>query len=381
MRRSQDVSGRKLMQPLTITSRKINANRALQYCFSIVTALISLLLVSLLWKWIQPHPTPIFLASIAVTAWLAGLGPSIVNILLSTFLIDYFFIPPTRGLELTIDNIVRAIVFVIVALVIYAIDSARKRAIDHSERLLILEREARKEAEQANRSKDEFIAMVAHELRTPLGVILGWSHMLLKNSTDGEKLESGLKAIERNARTQKRLLEDLMDVSRIVTGNLHFEVGDVNIAQVVRGTMNLVQLSAEAKGIQLLLTFDSDPGIIKGDSSRIQQIIWNLLTNAVKFTPEGGEIKVHVTCVDSSVCIKVQDTGIGISEEFLPYVFDRFKQGGESHIRQKGLGLGLSIVRQLTEMHGGRVTAESNGKGQGSTFTLYLPMSESTHSR
>ncbi|HEV2884412.1 MAG TPA: ATP-binding protein [Pyrinomonadaceae bacterium] len=240
-----------------------------------------------------------------------------------------------------------------------------------------LEREstARANAEESNRLKDEFLATVSHELRTPLTAILGWSRMLEGGSIEGEMAERAIETIKRNAKAQAQIIDDILDVSRIITGNLYLELHPIELEQVLEAAVNVVRPTAEAKGIQIELNFSPEPVAVSGDPNRLQQVFWNLLSNAVKFTPAGGRVAVTLRSVDSQAEVKVTDSGQGISSEFLPFVFDRFRQADSTSTRQHGgLGLGLAIARHLIEIHGGVIEAESAGRGQGSTFILRLPL-------
>ena len=246
------------------------------------------------------------------------------------------------------------------------------------ERLLVSEQILRVEAESANRLKDEFLATVSHELRTPLTAILGWAHILRENRPDTDAAERAMKTIERNAQLLAQLVEDILDVSRVITGNLRLSVSRVDAASVINAAIDSVQLAADAKSIRLEITQDPKARRIQADASRLQQVVWNLLSNAIKFTPTGGRVFVRLERTKDFVQIKVSDTGVGISPDFLPHVFDRFRQAdGSSTRRHGGLGLGLAIVRHLVELHGGTVCAESAGEGQGSTFVISLPLSTS----
>jgi PAS domain S-box-containing protein len=250
----------------------------------------------------------------------------------------------------------------------------RKQAEAEREELLIRERVAREQAENANRVKDEFLAVVSHELRTPLTAITGWVHLLLEGKLAATAQERALEAIQRQARSQRQLIDDLLDVSRIVSGKLRLDWGEVEPSRIINGAVDVVRPTAEAKNIQLVANLDPVTGTVSGDAERLQQVIWNLLSNAVKFTPEGGRVEIRSRWVDSGIEIVVADTGQGISEDFLPYVFERFRQADLSTTRSHGgLGLGLAIVRHFIEIHGGTVRAESAGKGQGATFTVRLP--------
>ncbi|HYP53044.1 MAG TPA: ATP-binding protein, partial [Pyrinomonadaceae bacterium] len=501
-----------------------------------------------LWPWMAPHPTPLFLAAVMLSALYAGLGPSLLATALAALAVDYFFIPPTSAFELSVDNAVRTAVFVAVALLISWIDAARRRAeaelrrhacqqaavaelgqhalwgiilagltdkavsvlargLDagcvvfrefsrddnslavrssvgraeeslkraagdpgaetmlsralssaepvvvelagpaprageparprreaHScvsvavtgrdepfgvlsayadsrrdittedvhfvqavanvlsaaverargeeerSRLLRGEREARREAEEASRAKDEFLAMVSHELRTPLGVILGWSKFLRCEGVDEQTRASALEMIERNAELQKHLIEDLIDVSRVVAGKLRVDPRLIELAPAVEDAVAAVALSAKTKGIRLHAEYGGEASFVLGDRERLQQVVWNLLSNAVKFTPEGGRVEVRVEKAGAAAQITVSDTGRGIRADLLPHVFERFRQGESAGAgRFRGLGLGLSIVRHLVEAHGGTVEAESPGEGLGSTFTVRLPLAPDAH--
>jgi PAS domain S-box-containing protein len=233
---------------------------------------------------------------------------------------------------------------------------------------------AKREAEDATRAKDEFLAMVSHELRTPLTAILGWAEMMSSGRLDADSVARGMETIKRNARSQLQLIEDLLDISRIISGKIRLDVRAFDPASVVEAAVDVVRPAADAKGIRLRPVLDPKAGPVSADPERLQQVLWNLLSNAVKFTPKGGRVEVRLERVDSSVEISVSDTGQGISAEFLPYVFDRFRQAeGAKTTRQGGLGLGMAITKHLVELHGGTIRAESPGEGQGSTFTLRLP--------
>ncbi|HEX6622308.1 MAG TPA: ATP-binding protein [Pyrinomonadaceae bacterium] len=246
--------------------------------------------------------------------------------------------------------------------------------VDARTRALASEKASREEAEEANRLKDEFLATVSHELRTPMTAILGWSNMLLTGRLAGEMHDRALETIHRNAQAQNQLISDLLDISRIISGKLRLDLRMVDLSSVIEGAVEATRPAAEAKGIRLTTALDRRAGPINGDADRLQQVVWNLLTNAIKFTPEGGQILVKLESVNSRVEITVRDSGIGISPEFLPHVFDRFRQADPGTNRvHGGMGLGLSIVRQLVELHGGTARAESEGAGKGTTFAVSLP--------
>ncbi len=244
-------------------------------------------------------------------------------------------------------------------------------------RLLKLERTAREAAEESNRLKDEFLATVSHELRTPLTAILGWSRLLEGGSLDDSVVQQAVETIGRNAKAQAQIVDDILDVSRIITGNLYLDLHPLEVVPVVENAINVVRPTADAKGIRVETYFDSRPAVISGDANRLQQVVWNLLSNAVKFTESGGRVCVKVTQSGGAVEVTVSDTGQGIDKEFLPYVFDRFRQADSTTTRQHGgLGLGLAIARHLVEIHGGTIRGESAGRGQGASFTIRLPLLE-----
>lgn len=253
--------------------------------------------------------------------------------------------------------------------------SDRKQAEAEREQLLQREQIAREQAEAANRVKDEFLAVLSHELRTPLNPILGWTRLLRTRSFDSQAVDRALETIERNAKLQAQLIEDLLDVSRILQGKLGLNICPVNLATPIEAALETVRLSAEAKGIQIQTHLDAAVGHVNGDLNRLQQVVWNLLSNAVKFTPSGGRVEVRLAQIGAYAQLQISDTGQGISPDFLPHVFDYFRQADSSTTRQfGGLGLGLAIVRHLVELHGGTVQAASAGNGLGATFTVRLPL-------
>ncbi len=255
--------------------------------------------------------------------------------------------------------------------------TARKLAEEERTALLMRERDARRQAEESDRLKDEFLATLSHELRTPLTSILGWATLIRQGEFDEANFDRAIETIERNARSQARLIDDLLDVSRIITGNLRLQIRPIDLVSVVEAAKDGLRPTAEAKRITLHTELEPESCLVKGDPNRLRQVIWNLVINAIKFTPRGGNVSVSLECVEPYVRLKVSDTGEGIPPEFLPYVFDRFRQAEGSVTRkQGGLGLGLAVVRHLVELHGGKVMAESRGTGQGSTFTVELPLAE-----
>jgi PAS domain S-box-containing protein len=255
--------------------------------------------------------------------------------------------------------------------------TARKSAEEERAASLLRERDARRHAEEADRLKDEFLATLSHELRTPLTSILGWASMIRNGEVEGSNVSRAIETIERNARSQARLIDDLLDVSRIITGNLRLDLHPLNLGPIVDAALDALRPTADVKGIKLQTRFVPGQCLVKGDPNRLRQVIWNLLSNAIKFTQRGGSVSIDLICIESTARLAVSDTGDGISEEFLPYVFDRFRQAeGSISRKQGGLGLGLAVARHLVELHGGAITAKSEGLGKGSTFSVDLPLAQ-----
>jgi signal transduction histidine kinase len=252
---------------------------------------------------------------------------------------------------------------------------ALKQAEAEREQLLEREKAARAEAEQANRTKDEFLAVLSHELRTPLNPILGWAKLLRYQDLDAAQTAQAIVTIEQNAKLQADLIDNLLDISRIIQGRLTLKICPLDIATIIRAAIKTLQFAAEAKSIQIETTLDLEIGQIAGDPTRLQQVVWNLLSNAIKFTPAQGRVDISLECIEDQAQITISDTGIGIAPTFLPNVFDYFCQADSSTTRRfGGLGIGLAIVRHLVELHGGTVAAESPGEGLGATFTITLPL-------
>lgn len=260
-----------------------------------------------------------------------------------------------------------------------AVDITLNKQVEAERRVLLQkEQKARADAEKASRIKDEFLAIVSHELRTPLNAILGWTKLISSGRIQQDRIKQALEVIDRNATLQAQLIEDLLDISRIIRGKLNLELNPVNLKDLIRETVESLGLAAKAKSINIQLNLDENVGNIVGDSNRLSQIIWNLLSNAIKFTPSEGSIEISLEEVNSTIQIQVSDTGIGISSEFLTSIFEYFRQVDGSTTRSKGgLGLGLAITRHLVEAHGGTITAESPEEQQGSTFTVKFPVQSS----
>jgi len=255
----------------------------------------------------------------------------------------------------------------------------RKQAEEQRAEMLVREQAARTEAEQANRTKDEFLATLSHELRTPLTAILGWSHLVRTGNLEPVQLARALETIERNARSQSQLIDDLLDVSRIITGKLQIEPRAVDLCSIIEGAVEAVRPSFVAKSLTLETTLETEACLVQGDANRLQQVFWNLLSNAVKFTPESGTVRVETKRMSAMVRVSVSDSGIGIKPEFLPFIFDRFRQADGSTTRvHGGLGLGLSIVKHLVQMHYGKVQVESQGQNKGAVFSVDFPLASAS---
>src|SRR5262245_34832545 len=252
--------------------------------------------------------------------------------------------------------------------------TTRKKTEEKLARLLVDERVARAEAEKANRLKDEFLATLSHELRTPLNAVIGWSRILKAGRLDNESSLHAIEVIERNAWAQKQIIEDILDVSRVITGKLQLHLGPVDLIAVVKAALDAVRPALEAKDIRIETDFPEGLKVLAGDADRLQQVVWNLLSNASKFTPVGGTVSVRLSQDETYTLIEIRDTGPGIDADFLPHVFERFRQADGSTTRTHGgLGLGLAIVRHLVELHGGLIGAE-NAAGSGAIFTIKLPL-------
>lgn len=326
-------------------------------------------------------PLLLFTLSVMVSAWYGGYGPGVFATLLGAVIGSYLFLEPLYSLKIanTSDRVAVALFVltgVMISVLSQALRASRQRAEEQEKeraRLLVSEQEARRAAETANRTKDEFLATVSHELRTPLASMLMWIRMLDSGKLDEETNAHARKTLVGNVKTLSQLINDLLDVSRIVSGKLRMETRPVELASVIEAAVGVVRPAADAKSINVKTTLDLAARQLTGDPDRLQQVLWNLLSNAVKFTPTQGSVEIKLEYLGSAARIAITDTGIGIAEESLPRVFERFYQVG-SRSEQRGLGLGLAIVRHLVEMHGGTVRAESAGVGQGATFTLELPL-------
>ena len=292
---------------------------------------------------------------------------------------DHLLLIASDGRETPIDNTaapIRSSEGTLIGIVLVFRDATDRRDGERRRHAILQrEQEARREAEALSRGKDEFVATVSHELRTPLNAIFGWVRLLRTGKLNESQHAHALEVVERNTRAQAQLIEDLLDMSRMITGHLRLELRRLDLANVVRAAVDVVRPAAEAKGLQLHVELDPNVGPISGDADRLQQVVWNLLTNSVKFTPKGGRIDVSLGVEGSDAVVRVTDTGIGIAPDLLPHIFERFRQGASSPSRAySGLGIGLALVQHLTEMHGGTAVAESDGADHGCTLTVRMPM-------
>jgi signal transduction histidine kinase/CheY-like chemotaxis protein len=328
-------------------------------------------------------PLLMFTLSVMVAAWYGGLGPGLLATALGALLGAYFFIEPLYSFRIySSAERIEEVIFLGIGIAISILSQARLSLLAKRQQLLASERDARRAAEDAmrvaegaNRLKDEFLSTVSHELRTPLTAINGWALMLRAGRLDATQADRALETIVRSARSQNQLINDLLDVSRITTGKMRLDVGPLKLGSVIEAAVETIRPAAEAKEIHLSALLDTAAETISGDAERLQQVVWNLLSNAVKFAPNGGRVEVRLERANSHVEIVVADNGQGIKPEFLPYVFDRFRQEDSGTDRQwGGLGLGLTIVRNIVELHGGTVRAASEGLGKGATFTVALPI-------
>lgn len=337
-----------------------------RYGSAVLAIMAAVLVARALEPYVSPHVSPPYFLAVMLVAAYAGAGPGLVATLLAALAIAWYDLGTRSKLDLGLDDLVRLTAFTVTALVISSISAARKAAEGEL-------RTALEDLAAVDRSKDEFIATVSHELRTPLTGILGWLQLLRAKELDPETRAVALESIEQSARTQEMLVNDMLDASRIVLGKLSVEHEPLFVRDVVRDAVTVVRPAADAKKIRIDVDGLDDNAVISGDRERLKQVVWNLLSNAVKFTPDAGSIRVELRHDHRHAVIEVCDNGEGIEEGLLRHIFDRFTQGAGS-VRKGGLGLGLSIVRHIIELHGGTVSASSAGKNRGSTFTARLPL-------
>src|SRR5438094_841183 len=370
---------------------------AAPYAVALLASTVALALTFLVWPRLETTPSPLFFAAVVVSSCYGGVRPALLATALAALATCYFFVPPVHSLAIeSFDDALRVGMFVLVAVLTGSLSAARrraeaergqqavvaevgrpahvvgeamtrKRAEEQRAALLARERAARAHAEAASRAKEDLLATVSHELRAPLAQLVTWSRLLRRGKVD----ETALEAIDRSTRTLERLAGDLLDVARITAGKLSLAIRPLVLGGTVSGALDALRVAAEAKGIALEEDLGAEPLQVLADPTRLQQVVWNLVGNAVKFTPLGGRILVRLRRVHGRARLTITDTGRGISAAFLPHVFEPFRQAGGT---QQGLGLGLAIVRELVELHGGTVCAESAGEGRGARFTVILPL-------
>jgi signal transduction histidine kinase len=316
----------------------------------------------------------LFVPAVMLSAWFGGLVGGIVATIASIVSIDLLVFQPTGTFAVqSWQDVVVLLLFGAVSASISVLTAGRRQAEAEREKALAAAEQAQREAEISSRLKDQFLATLSHELRTPLNAVLGWTRMLAQGQVEPQKVPAALASIERNAYAQKQLVDDLLDVSAIVSGRLRLQPREIDLADVVQGAVDSVRLSLDARHHRLSLQVK--PVRIVGDADRLRQVMWNLLSNAVKFTPDGGDIFVHVDQTGQSAQVTVRDNGRGIAPEFLPHVFEPFRQADASITRTSGgIGLGLALVRHLVEAHGGSVSVWSAGPRLGTTFEVTLPV-------
>ena len=350
-------------------------SRVRAYVFAATTAAAALLVTGLVSPVIEPDRSPVFLAAVVLSAWYGGLGPGLFATSLAALAKAYFLLPPLGSLEVSAGaTVLHLLVFVSVAVLVGSITGALRRAEAMNHDLADAERAARLEAQAANRAKDVVLAKVSHELRTLLQATSSWAHLLGRSRDDDATFNSALTALQRSVVAQSALIGDLYTVSRVIAGNMRLDVQPVALGPVIEAATNLAKAAARPPQPRVTVSIDPTAATVEADSERLQQIIGNLVSNAIKFTPPDGRVDVRVDQTEREVRIVVADTGRGIAKEMLPRLFDDFWQEGRGEAGTSGLGLGLAIVRQLVELHGGRVSAASDGAGAGATFTVTLPM-------
>ncbi|MCG3162724.1 MAG: Sensor histidine kinase RcsC [Acidobacteria bacterium] len=318
---------------------------------------------------IEPNTLLILLFAVTFSSWMGGWGPGLLATALTALAAKWFMLPALHSLALqNYEAALRFAEYLTISLFIVALNAARRKAQAKTE-------DARGQAEAAWRARDEFIALITHELRTPLNAILGWAKVLGDGRLEPERQAAALDVIGRNARALSKLIDDLLDASRIIKGKLRLGIEPLNLLTVVTAAAESVRPAAAAKLIELTVVSDEAGVEAAGDAGRLQQVVLNLLTNAIKFTPERGVVEVRLEKAESSARISVSDTGRGIAPEFLPYIFERFSQDERAQKpAQGGLGLGLAISRRLVELHDGTIEARSRGEGMGATFVITLPL-------
>jgi signal transduction histidine kinase len=350
------------------------ARRIRAYTVAVAAALAAFLITHVMWPVIEPTRSPLFLAAIVVSAWHGGLGPGLVTTAIAVLTKMYFLMPPS-GLQVDdVADVLYLAVFVLVALLVSSLTGALRRVNTANHELVLRERAARAEAEAANRAKDVFLAKISHELRTPLQATSSWAHLLGRARHDDHVFTDALAALHRGIAAQSHLIDELLGASQIIAGKMRLDVEPVMLGPVIDAAVRTAKAAAPLPQPAVHVVVDPSVGPVPGDRARLEQIVCNLLSNALKFTPPQGRVDVRLESADATVRIVVEDTGRGIPREMLSRLFDEFWQARtEASGSPVGLGLGLAIVRQLVHMHRGTVDAESAGPGSGATFVVKLP--------
>jgi signal transduction histidine kinase len=331
---------------------------------------------SALWLSLETGQTPYFLLfpAVIIATWYGGRVAGLISVGVALAFVDYYILPPLYSfVDKRWPDVLLLVTFGLVSVIVSLLTAGRREADAARHQALREAEQARLEAEQSSRLKDHFLATLSHELRTPLNAVLGWAHMLASGQVEEDRVPAAVATIERNAQAQKQLVDDLLDTSAIMTGRLRLQEHAIDLAEVARSAVDAVRLALDTRRQTLVEALQ--PAHIVGDPDRLRQVVWNLLSNAAKFTPDGGQIQLRVERAQNQARLQVIDSGRGISPDFLPYVFDPFRQADTSSTRTSGgVGLGLALVRLIVEAHGGTVSVASGGIGRGATFTIALPL-------
>ena len=335
----------------------LERRRAVAYALAGISVAAAAGLTAILGQWAEPDFSAVYVLAVLIASWAAGLGPGLFSTILAALAIA--FTQSSGRLDLGWDDIMRVSLFIVAAVVVGSLSAQRRAAIA--------------ELQRADRAKDDFLAAISHELRTPLVSILGWAQMLRMETPAAEMISTAAASIEQSAKSQQRLIDDLLDISRIVVGKFRMEMRVRDLLPIVSESADQFLPQATLKGIRFICETPSGSCLILADGDRVRQVIWNFLSNALKFTPAGGKITLKVSPDQTHVRVIVSDNGNGIDPALLPHVFERFRQGDDK-VGQGGLGLGMAIARHVVEAHDGKVSAESDGPGTGATFTATFPL-------
>jgi signal transduction histidine kinase len=360
---------------LGVLRRLRSAGGPVRYLVAGLMLVAALALTTAVEPFMHRAPSAPLFAGILAVAWTVGFGPALMTTVLGVVALDYVGDVPPYRFHLADRDTAWILLFAVTVLGVAWMVSVLRRLEEEREQLLESERAARRDAEAAARARDEFLAIVSHELRSPLATILGWVGILRSGTGGAGQAARAIDTIERNTRLQAKLIDDLLDVSRIVAGKFGLEPRSIELAPIVRQAVDAFQPLADEAGVILVRRVDTGLRVL-GDAARLHQVVSNLVSNALKFTPAGGRVDVELTRGPGGAHLSVRDTGSGIPREILPHVFERFRQGAAGAGRSEGLGLGLAIARHVVEQHGGSITADSAGRGCGATFVVLLPLED-----